>query len=106
MQLYDLRNAAGYEDILSCAEGCVYTVEDGGYLGCNDYDCLCKNHNPEFQKREACISNSCMGDKSDLATASSISSVWCTPGTTVPSIAVDRAHSFRGQVRPMWWQVY
>lgn len=78
---YDLRSAAGYNDMRVCAQQCVFDVEDGSVLlDCDNYACRCKNYGVALSKMAACISNSCPGDASDQATASSILSVWCTPG--------------------------
>jgi hypothetical protein len=73
------KRIAGYEDMLVCAQQClVGYVGEGGY-GCDNYACACKNFSPINQQVYFCISSSCPGDTSDIVTASSVFSVYCTP---------------------------
>lgn len=78
---YNIQNAPGASDIKVCAGGCLYDLEDydGGNNDCLNYACVCKNYSSFYSKLELCISASCSDDSSDMLTASSVFSLWCTP---------------------------
>ena len=69
--------------MLTCAQSCVFSVKEGGYVGCNDYACVRSHYTHALQTMEACITNSSPGDASDLATASMILSNYCHLGSTI-----------------------
>ena len=81
---YIITDAAGYSDMLGCARGCVLNAGNNNYAGCGDYSCICSHfYTTALLQMEACVTNACPGDASDLVTASSIFSGYCSPGTAI-----------------------